>query len=91
MNVIEIKDLSKFYGNIKGIENLSLTVKKGEIFGFLGPNGAGKTTTIRTLLGLLYPTKGQTFINGKNVVEEIVDITLIITMLYFEHKDINVS
>jgi len=73
-NVIEIKNLTKFYGKIKGIENLTLSVKKGEIFGFLGPNGAGKTTTIRTLLGYLKPTTGQAFILGKNINDNIVDI-----------------
>ena len=73
-NVIEIKNLSKFYGKIKGIENLTLSVKKGEIFGFLGPNGAGKTTTIRTLLGYLKPTTGQAYILGKNINDNIVDI-----------------
>jgi len=73
-NVIEIKNLTKFYGKIKGIENLTLSVKKGEIFGFLGPNGAGKTTTIRTLLGYLKPTTGQAYILGKNINDSIVDI-----------------
>ena len=73
-NVIEIKNLTKYYGKIKGIENLTLSVNKGEIFGFLGPNGAGKTTTIRTLLGYLKPTSGQAFILGKNIKYNIVDI-----------------
>ena len=73
-NVVEIKNLTKFYGKIVGIENLTLSVKKGEIFGFLGPNGAGKTTTIRTLLGYLKPTAGEAFILGKNIVDSIVDI-----------------
>ena len=73
-NVIETKDLTKYYGKIKGIENLNFTVKKGEIFGFLGPNGAGKTTTIRTLLGLLKPTRGEAYIFGKNIRDNIVEI-----------------
>ena len=73
-NVIDIANLTKYYGKIKGIENLTLTVKKGEIFGFLGPNGAGKTTTIRTLLGYLKPTTGQAYILGKNINDNIVDI-----------------
>ena len=74
MNVIETKNLTKYYGKIKGVENLSFSVKKGEIFGFLGPNGAGKTTTIRTLLGYLHPTKGEAFIFGKNIDGNIVEI-----------------
>ena len=74
MDVIETKNLTKYYGKIKGVEDLTFTVKKGEIFGFLGPNGAGKTTTIRTLLGYLHPTKGDAFIFGKNINENIVEI-----------------
>jgi len=74
MNVIETKNLTKYYGKIKGIENLTFTVKKGEIFGFLGPNGAGKTTTIRTLLGYLHPTDGEAYIFGKNIDDNIVEI-----------------
>jgi len=74
MNVIETKNLTKYYGEIKGVENLTFSVKKGEIFGFLGPNGAGKTTTIRTLLGYLNKTGGEAFIFGKNIEEDIVEI-----------------
>lgn len=64
MNVIEIKQLTKDYGNKKGVFDLDLSVKKGEVFGFLGPNGAGKTTTIRHLMGFIHPGKGKCFING---------------------------
>jgi ABC-2 type transport system ATP-binding protein len=74
VNVIETNNLTKYYGKIKGVEDLTFTVKKGEIFGFLGPNGAGKTTTIRTLLGYLQPTRGSATIFGKNIDDEIVDI-----------------
>lgn len=74
MNVIETNNLTKYYGKIKGVEDLTLSVKKGEIFGFLGPNGAGKTTTIRTLLGYLYPTSGSATIFGRNIEEDIVEI-----------------
>ena len=64
MNVIEIKQLTKDYGNKKGVFDLDLSVKKGEVFGFLGPNGAGKTTTIRHLMGFIHPGIGECFING---------------------------
>jgi ABC-2 type transport system ATP-binding protein len=74
LNVIETNKLTKYYGKIKGVENLTFSVKKGEIFGFLGPNGAGKTTTIRTLLGYLYPTRGSATIFGKNIEDDIVEI-----------------
>ncbi|GAA3321370.1 hypothetical protein GCM10020331_036910 [Ectobacillus funiculus] len=59
MNVIEVKNLTKTYGNARGITNVSFAVEEGEIFGFIGPNGAGKSTTIRTLLSLIYPTSGN--------------------------------
>ncbi len=63
-SVIEISDLSKFYGKARGIEELNLKICQGEIFGFLGPNGAGKSTTIRLMLGLLRPTKGRVKLFG---------------------------
>ena len=56
--VIELDRLTKRYGAARGIEDVSMAVEQGEVFGFLGPNGAGKTTTIRTLLDLLHPTSG---------------------------------
>jgi ABC-2 type transport system ATP-binding protein len=59
MAVIETQSLTKYYGQVKGIENLDLSIEAGEIFGFLGPNGSGKTTTIRLLLDLLHPTRGR--------------------------------
>ena len=58
-NMIEITYLTKTYGKHRGVENVSFSVKKGEIFGFLGPNGAGKSTTIRSMLGLIRYDKGQ--------------------------------
>ena len=58
-NIIEITDLTKTYGKHRGVENVSFSVKKGEIFGFLGPNGAGKSTTICSMLGLIRYDKGQ--------------------------------
>ncbi len=74
MAIIEVRGLTKYYGDIRGVEDLSLDVEKGEIFGYLGPNGAGKTTTIRTLLGFLKPTRGEARILGKDIQEDIVDI-----------------
>ena len=61
---IEVSNLTKYYGNIKGIEKVNFSVNKGEIHGFLGPNGAGKTTTIRILVGLLKQTDGVSQIFG---------------------------
>lgn len=67
MNIIELNNLTKFYGKAKGIEDVSLEVKEGEIFGFIGPNGAGKSTTIRTLMGLIFPTSGVAKLFGEDV------------------------
>ena len=62
--VIELDHLTKRYGSSRGIEDVSMTVERGEVFGFLGPNGAGKTTTIRTLFDLLHPTSGSARVFG---------------------------
>ena len=64
MAAIETDRLSKFYGEHRGVEDLTMAVEPGEVFGFLGPNGAGKTTTIRTLLDLLHPTAGSARLFG---------------------------
>ncbi len=63
---VEIERLSKRYGKRRGIENVTLSVSPGEIFGFLGPNGAGKTTTIRVLIGLLRPSAGRARVFGRD-------------------------
>ncbi|WP_019240988.1 MULTISPECIES: ABC transporter ATP-binding protein [Bacillus] len=68
-NVIEIKGLTKRYGKERGIEDITLDIKEGEIFGFIGPNGAGKSTTIRTLLSLIYPTSGSAKIFGMDCIK----------------------
>jgi ABC-2 type transport system ATP-binding protein len=74
MSIIECKNLTKFYGKHRGIENVNLIVKKGEIFGFLGPNGAGKTTTLRTLLGFLNKTSGEGTIFGMEIDKNSIEI-----------------
>ncbi|MHA1587753.1 MAG: ABC transporter ATP-binding protein [Candidatus Thorarchaeota archaeon] len=72
--VIRCQDLTKYYGESRGIENLNLEVLKGEVFGFLGPNGAGKTTTIRTLLGLIHKTSGEASVFGLDSDRESLQI-----------------
>lgn len=66
-NIIQTDNLSKHYKDFKAVDNMSLRINKGEIYGFIGLNGAGKTTTIRMLLGMIRPTEGSCFINGKRV------------------------
>ena len=68
--MIEIKNLTKNYGNLTALNDLNLKIQKGDIFGFIGPNGAGKTTTMRILVTLLEPTRGTAFINGLNVLKD---------------------
>ncbi|MDD7578604.1 MAG: ABC transporter ATP-binding protein [Elusimicrobia bacterium] len=65
--IIRVENLVIAFGNFKAVNGISFEVSKGEIFGFLGANGAGKTTTIRALCGILNPTSGRVFVNGKNV------------------------
>lgn len=64
--MIQINDLSKNYGKVEAVKNLSLDIPKGEFFGFLGPNGAGKTTTIKIMVGLLRATTGQILLGGED-------------------------
>jgi ABC-2 type transport system ATP-binding protein len=68
MDIISINNLTKSYGRSRGIDDLTLRVKQGDIFGFIGPNGAGKSTTIRILLNLIFPTSGSATIFGLDVV-----------------------
>jgi ABC-2 type transport system ATP-binding protein len=68
--MIEAKDLSKRYGDIVAVDEVSFTVGKGEVVGFLGPNGAGKTTSMRMLTGFLPPTEGTAVIAGHDIFED---------------------
>ena len=70
--MIEIANVSKSYSQnkVKAVDNLTLTVRPGEIFGFLGPNGAGKTTTIKMIVGLLRPDSGRVLVEGHDVVTD---------------------
>ena len=68
--ILEIKNVSKYFGKAKVVDNLSFEVKPGEILGFLGPNGAGKTTTIKMILGLLSIDEGSISINGYDVKKD---------------------
>ncbi|MDP2718715.1 MAG: ATP-binding cassette domain-containing protein [Dehalococcoidia bacterium] len=68
MNIIEVKDLSKWFGQLNAVNNVSFNVAEGEVFGFLGPNGAGKTTTINILCTLLRPSGGSALVNGFDII-----------------------
>src|SRR6056297_2766572 len=70
MAAIAIESLTKQYGDLTAVDDVSFAVDEGEVFGFLGPNGAGKTTTIRTLLGMQAPTDGSVSILGRDTTVE---------------------
>ena len=70
--VVEAYGLTKTFGNVKAVDGVSYSVRRGEIFGILGPNGAGKTTTIRITIGIIPPDKGEAYILGYNVHKEPV-------------------
>lgn len=65
--MIEVKNVTKKYGNVTAVDNISFEVKDGEVVGFLGPNGAGKSTTMNMITGFIEPTDGEIIINGKDI------------------------
>jgi len=75
---VEVRDLRRTFGDFVAVDNISLKVKKGEIFGFLGPNGAGKSTTIRMLCGLLMPSGGTGTVGGHDILKDAESIKRII-------------
>lgn len=74
MSLVEITGLTKKFGDFTALDNIDLTMNKGEILGFIGPNGAGKTTTIRVMLGLLKATRGEVKISGKDAWKDAVEL-----------------
>lgn len=74
MNIIQTRNLTKSYGKARGIIDVNLSIKEGEIFGFIGPNGAGKSTTIRTLLSFIHATGGSAEIFGKDCFKHSEEI-----------------
>lgn len=69
-NILEIKNLTKYYGKTLAVKDLSLELKEGEIFGFIGPNGAGKSTTIRSIMNLINKTKGEVYFLGETLKKD---------------------
>jgi ABC-2 type transport system ATP-binding protein len=70
--MIEVKKITKDYGKIKAVDNVSFTVEKGEVLGFLGPNGAGKSTTMRMITGFIPPTSGTARVGGFDIIEDSI-------------------
>lgn len=83
-NIIEVKNLKKYFGNIKAVDDLSFEVEKGSLFAFLGLNGAGKSTTINIICGDLEKDSGEVFVSGKNVDRELSSIKSMLGVVYQE-------
>ena len=84
MSIIEVKELSRSYGKLRAVDEVSFQVDEGEIFGFLGPNGAGKTTTINMLCTLLKPTSGLAIINGYDIIKQRSEVRCSIGLVFQE-------
>ena len=65
--MIEVKNITKKYGSVTAVDNISFKIEKGEIIGLLGPNGAGKSTTMNMITGYIEPTEGEILINGNDI------------------------
>lgn len=72
--MIVLNKISKYFGKKKALEDVSFKIKEGEIIGFVGPNGAGKTTTMRIIVGYLQPTSGEVAVDGKDPIEERIEV-----------------
>ena len=70
MRMIELRNVSKYFGTKKAVDDLTLAIGQGEFFAFLGPNGAGKTTTMKMMVGLLRPTRGEVYMAGNSMKED---------------------
>jgi ABC-2 type transport system ATP-binding protein len=71
--MLELRGLTKRYNRVPAVENLDLTIRPGEIYGYLGPIGSGKTTTVKMLTGLLEPLQGHIFYQGRDIREDMVE------------------
>lgn len=84
LDIIETNNLTKKFSDLTAVDNISFSVKKGEIFGFLGPNGAGKTTTIKMLITLLNPTKGSAEVAGFDIIKKRDEVRQSIGVVFQE-------
>lgn len=92
--ILEIHNLTKYYGKVIGVKNLSLNLYEGEVFGFIGPNGAGKSTTIRSIMNLINKTEGHIYFNGKIFDKDDIELKKLIGYLPSEihlYEDLTVK
>jgi ABC-2 type transport system ATP-binding protein len=71
--MLDVRSLTKCYSSIPAVDNVSFTIRQGEVLGYLGPNGSGKSTTVKVITGLLEPTSGLVFFGGRNIHENLAD------------------
>ena len=69
--MLEARGLTKCYASLPAVNNVSFTVRPGEILGYLGPNGSGKSTTVKMITGLMEPTRGQVLFHGANIKDDL--------------------
>jgi ABC-2 type transport system ATP-binding protein len=81
VNAIEMRNLTKNFGDLKAVNNLSFSIKEGELFGLLGPNGSGKTTTVKLLTGQLKPTRGNATVLGINVLKNPINVRKLVGII----------
>lgn len=86
MEIINVTNLKKVYGEFQAVDNISFGIKQGEVFGFLGPNGAGKTSTINMMIGLSRPTSGNIMIDGIDAIKDIRKVQRIIGVIPDENN-----
>lgn len=81
VNAVEMRNLTKNFGDLKAVNNLSFSIKEGELFGLLGPNGSGKTTTVKLLTGQLKPTRGNATVLGINVLKNPINVRKLVGII----------
>jgi ABC-2 type transport system ATP-binding protein len=86
MEIVNVTNLKKVYGETQAVNEVSFSIKKGEVFGFLGPNGAGKTSTINMMIGLSKPTNGHIVIDGIDAIKHIKKVQKIIGIIPDENN-----
>lgn len=69
--MLELRDVSKSYRSIPAVQNVSFSLREGEVLGYLGPNGSGKSTTVKMIIGLIQPTKGKVFFQGRDIHDDL--------------------
>ena len=86
---VEVKNLKKYFGDVKALDGVTLRVDRGKIYGLLGPNGAGKTTVVRALATLIQPDSGEVIVGGLNVVDHATQVRRMIGPVSYTHLNLD--